>query len=328
MPLPASDWREWAGTDDFLDCLGERLRRLAPNSVVDSLIADALDDTSWKSIARLDASTRLCSVLYESGAVSRGHSAEKCLHSLCNSEPDNSPIPPKYWSAAALPAQADSQDSTELLLVSGAIITRVTAESEDTTARSSLVEENEDLALAPTLGAIRTPEKSPAKYLWQTLTTDRKHSLPLLGAAITFAAVVTLIEAVSFRGLIDLWRELVLPLHRLAAISLVIALSFSLLLIELPVSLSLQRLGRHLEMKLRVNFLYKLPRLSEQYLNSRLISDMAERVHRVSHIRLLPGLAGEALKVSCLLLFTGAALIWLDPSSYLVVTAALLISSD
>ena len=53
----------------------------------------------------------------------------------------------------------------------------------------------------------------------------------------------------------------------------------ALLLLDLPLTSGMLRLGRHLEARLRVAFLEKLPFLGDRYFRSRLTSDMAERGH-------------------------------------------------
>ena len=60
-----------------------------------------------------------------------------------------------------------------------------------------------------------------------------------------------------------------------------VGLASALLLLEIPVTSSLLRLGRRLEIHLRLAFLEKLPRLSDRYFQSRPKSDMAERSHSI-----------------------------------------------
>ena len=62
--------------------------------------------------------------------------------------------------------------------------------------------------------------------------------------------------------------------------------------------LGLGRLGRHLEARLRLAFLAKLPRLGDRYFQSRPTSDMAERSHSVHRLRLLPHLGGQIIHVA------------------------------
>ena len=118
-----------------------------------------------------------------------------------------------------------------------------------------------------------------------------------------------MVEAILFRGLLDAGPG------RLAALAAIIAFSSALLFLEIPLATSLLRLGRHLEIRLRLAFLEKLPRLSDRYFQSRPKSDMAERSHSIHLIRRLPELGGQLLRYSLEIVFTAAGIIWIDPRS-------------
>jgi ABC-type transport system involved in cytochrome bd biosynthesis fused ATPase/permease subunit len=88
----------------------------------------------------------------------------------------------------------------------------------------------------------------------------------------------------------------------------------ALLLLEFPLATGLLRVGRHLEARLRLAFLAKIPRLGDRYFQSRLTSDMAERCHTAHTLRLLPDLGGQLLRTTCELVLT-VGIAWLDPAS-------------
>ena len=94
-----------------------------------------------------------------------------------------------------------------------------------------------------------------------------------------------MLEALLLRGALDLGRDLGLVTQRLEALGVFFAFAGVLLLIELGVAGDLLRLGRHLEGRLRLAFLAKIPRLGDRYFHSRPISDMAERGHAVHQVR-------------------------------------------
>src|SRR4030095_13772097 len=87
-------------------------------------------------------------------------------------------------------------------------------------------------------------------------------------------------------------------------------------------AVGLWRLGRHLEARLRLAFLAKIPRLGDRYFQSRPTSDMAERSHSLHRLRLLPELGGQGVHVAAELVCTTAGLVWLDPSQALPVVLA------
>jgi ATP-binding cassette subfamily B protein len=127
------------------------------------------------------------------------------------------------------------------------------------------------------------------------------------------AAGSVVVEALLWRGLVDLSRDLSPVEQRLGALVVLLVFLGALLLLDLGNALGLGRLGRHLEARLRLAFLAKIPRLGDRYFQSRPMSDMAARSHSVHRLRLLPGLSGQLLHVTAELVMTTAGLIWLDP---------------
>jgi ATP-binding cassette subfamily B protein len=96
---------------------------------------------------------------------------------------------------------------------------------------------------------------------------------------------------------------------------LLLILLIALLGLAIAIASGLWRLGRHLEARLRMAFLQKIPRLSDRYFQSRLTSDMAERSHSVQALRLLPSLGGQLMRSTFELALTTVGIIWLDPAS-------------
>jgi ATP-binding cassette subfamily B protein len=87
------------------------------------------------------------------------------------------------------------------------------------------------------------------------------------------------------------------------------------LFVERPLIGGALRMGRTLDLRLRVAFLSKIPRLDDRYFRSRLLSDMAERGHTLHQIRSLPLLGVRLLTASAQLALTVAGIAWLQPSS-------------
>jgi ATP-binding cassette subfamily B protein len=131
-----------------------------------------------------------------------------------------------------------------------------------------------------------------------------------------------MVEALLWRGLVDLNRHLGSVEQRLGALGGLCVFISILLLLDLLNVMGLWRLGRHLEARLRIAFLAKLPRLGDRYFQSRPASDMAERSHSVHRLRLLPPIGGQLIHVSTELVMTTAGLVWLAPSQALVAVLA------
>jgi ATP-binding cassette subfamily B protein len=137
----------------------------------------------------------------------------------------------------------------------------------------------------------------------------------VLALAAVLLAGLGVVEAVVWRGVIDLGRDLGLVSQRLVAVALIAALTAVLLGLEGGLGAGLARLGRRLEVRLRLAFAAKVPRLVDRYFQSRPISDMAQRAHGLARVRDLPLLAGQAVQTAAALVLTAAAIAWFDPPS-------------
>jgi len=99
------------------------------------------------------------------------------------------------------------------------------------------------------------------------------------------------------------------------AFAAVVILIVGLLGLELPLAHGLRRAGGRLEDRLRRLFLRKVPRLPDRYLQTRPVSDMAERAHLLHRLRALPALVGDAARSGIEIAVVAAGLSWLDPRS-------------
>jgi ABC-type bacteriocin/lantibiotic exporter with double-glycine peptidase domain len=287
------DWREYAGSEDFLAPLRERLRELG----VGDLTADAVRDPSWRSLAALDAGVRMIASLVDSGALARG---EECGRVLQEFLKHDETIPEHYWSVRA---EGDGLIDDGLIM-QGAVLVRVIGRA---SARGDLQPE-----LA---AALEQPSARPGIELLRLLRADGAFTPVAIAIALALASAAVIFEAVLFRGLIGFGRSL---------FDVTVAFSAALLLLEIPLTTSLLRLGRRLEIHLRLAFLKKLPRLGDRYFQSRPKSDMAERSHSIHLIRRLPELGGQLLRYSFEIVFTAGAIIWIDAGAAPLAIAAAL----
>ena len=336
LPVPAAGWREWAGSAEFLGPLDERLAALKISGGARArLLATARADQGWRGLATLDAATRLLAAIMRTGSINSGKHAARMLEAFCRVAPDSDEenaltIPEAYWSVR--PCEADSDD--EQLLLRGAVLVRVKGAAAKKTALTKAnteVAANEDAAsppLSPELAAaLEERPVRPMRELLRMFSADGVMTPAALLVALLLAAGGVLVEIVLFRGLLDLGSQLVLSRQRLAAFSFLVLFLLALLLLDLPIASTMLNLGRRLELRLRVAFLEKLPRLSDRYFHSRLTSDMAERAQTIHRIRSLPELGSQFVRAGSSLLLTAAALAWLSPpsESLVVLVAALAI---
>ena len=81
----------------------------------------------------------------------------------------------------------------------------------------------------------------------------------LIALALLVAGPGVVLETLFFRSFFDLGRELMLGRQRAGAIGMLLAVIALFLLLDLPIVRGALRLGRHLEARLRMAFLRKMP---------------------------------------------------------------------
>jgi ABC-type bacteriocin/lantibiotic exporter with double-glycine peptidase domain len=285
--VATDDWREYAGSEDFLAPLRRRLQTLGIDN--QRAVAAAVNDPGWRSLAALDAGVRLLSSLVDSGAIHRGSECERVLYEFLGHDDT---IPEHYWSV---------RSSGDGLAMRGAVLVRALGLGDAAPSSAELS------------AALEQPSARPGVELLRLLRADGVFTPLIIASGLALAAAAVILEAILFRGLIGFGRSL---------FAVTIAFSAVLLLLEIPIASSLLRLGRHLEIRLRLAFLDKLPRLADRYFQSRPKSDMAERSHSIHLIRRLPELGGQLLRYGFEIVFTTAGIIWIDPAAAPIALAA------
>lgn len=300
--VPADGWREWAGTEEFLATLRMRMARLGLSSdAVQLLIDAALKDRGWRTLAAVDAAARMTASLVSAGGIRTGKEAGGILERFLET-PEQ--IPDNYWTVRPSPA---GDEGAEQLRFRGAVLLRVCGVAKVA---------DQAGALPPDL--VRTLQEAPARpgrELLGLLRADGLFTPSALAIAIGMAAGGVIVEALLFRGVLGLGRELGTAAQRIAAMAALALFTGALLALEFPLAAVLLRIGRRLEIRLRLKFLEKIPLLGDRYFQSRLTSDMAERSHSIHQIRHLPELGGQITRSVFELLLTTAAIVWLDPYS-------------
>ena len=329
--LPADAWRAWAETDEFLGGLRRRWASLAIGGAEgERLLMEALADPEWVPLAALDATTRMLTALVHGKGLRRGRQATRAMATFFSRASREDPtrpftVPAAYWMVCPAPP---NPDGTLSLRVRGAVLVRVSGQQASSPAPGgddTAPAQETPIPLPPDLvAALEEPPSRPGRHLLRLLRADGLLTPTMLGLGACLAAGGVLVEALLWRGLVDLTRHLGTVEQRLGALVALLVFVSALLLLDLVNGLGLGRLGRRLETRLRLALLAKIPRLGDRYFQSRPTSDMAERSHSLHRLRLLPGLGGQGIRVVAELLCTTAGLVWLAPShAPLVVLTAL-----
>jgi ABC-type bacteriocin/lantibiotic exporter with double-glycine peptidase domain len=299
--VSAADWREWAGSEAFLGSLRRRMAELRiRRTSIPNLIDVALRDSTWRGLAALDAGLRMASALVFSGAFRRGNQIEDVLAALLA---DVGGISPHFWFAK--PAPYDNST----LRMRGPVILHA----------SSFRGVEDRKSLSPELtAALHEPRVHALKELAGMLRLGGQSTVSILLLASITAGAGVVLEALLFRGLLDLGHLLPTLGQRVAAVTGLLVFFLLMLLLEWPLQSGWLRLGRMLETRFRVRFLEKLPRLQDRYFQSRLISDMAERAHNIHQLRLFPSWLDQVVRPISSIVLTVAAISWFFPHAVLL----------
>jgi ATP-binding cassette subfamily B protein len=349
FPVPADAWRDWAGSPGLLEPLRRRLSDLKVDQQgIDDLIASALADQSWRSLATLDAATRMTAAIVSAKGIEAGAAAQAVLQRFYSlnlagalpkvessggipalaGAPESLLIPSIYWSALPLvetEQQAAGLEPLQQLYLRGAVLVRILgrqkaldewAEAEPGKPKERAALPGIAAELPPDLqAALKEPVNRPELEVWKALKEDGLLTPAILGLALLLSTFGVTVEALLFQGMIRLAQAFSLLSQRLLAALVIVLFVAMLLVLELPISATILRMGRHLELRLRIAFLEKLPRLGDRYFRSRLASDMTQRAHDLRSLRMLPNLGVQLLRTFFQMVLTAIGVIWLDPIS-------------
>lgn len=319
---PAILWRAWAGSDELIAPLRQRLEQLGLNAPqVEALIGDALAEAGWQPVAALDAATRMTASIVLTGYLDRGAAAYRVLTHLLyqtlNESPDDTPaIPEGFWAVRPEPeselrTNAEASTGLEQLRLQGAVLLRIRGRLAAPTSDSLAA-----APLSPNLAAaLSEPAPQPLKQLWQLIRTDGLWAPSVGVVGVVISVTGTMLQAPLLQGLMVLAPEMLREGRRLDLLAFIMFFFLFLLLLDIGLSNIMSLIGRRLEARLRLLFLSKIPRLGDHYFHSRLTSDMAQRAYSLRQISSLPALGFQGVALACQLLFTTIGLCWLAPSS-------------
>ncbi len=309
-----ADWRAWAESDDFLAPLRRRMIEIGIDRALgEQLISAALAVPGWEKVGHLDAAVRMTGAVVVAGGLHAGGEASQLLRDTLARDP--SLVPEAYWSVRADPG-------AEMVSMRGAVLVRIAG----VRAATATAAEPGRAPLSPErTAALAEAQSNPARGLFRLLAQEGAIAPLARAGALALVTIGLVVEAVLLRGLFDVGRSLVVGGQRLGVMAVLLVFSMALLCLELGISGGVLGAGRRLETRLRIAFLEKIPRLTDQYFRSRLTSDMAQRSHAVHALRQLPSLASRFVRAVFELLLTVGGIIWLDPANLpLAVTAAVL----
>ena len=316
VTVPGEEWKAWASSDAPATILTNTLSALGHRQP-DRLVREAVHSADWRVLALLDAAARFTAAMVARSGVKRGAQAARLVKALMTRTFDGdgaarSVIPAEYWNARPTDEASDTDAR-----VSGAVLLRVAAAGSRADAAAYAGRSREVAAAA----AEQTP-----KPLGRLLAYLRDEPVvPFVMAAIALGALgaVLLVEGLLLRTVVEFQAQLGPADQRVRAVFYLALFGATVLLLESRIAAALRRYGRVLEIRFRMALWQKLARLNDQYFRSRLVSDMAERIHAVHHLHAYPELMGRFIRSVIALVLTSAGIVLIEPHSARVVLGAL-----
>src|SRR5208282_2772305 len=275
---PLDVWREWATSEKFLKPLRRKLSDLGcSNSQTLHLTERAAGDNGWRLLATLEASVRTVEALVLSRSLKRGSEAstlvEKLFEDSQATDHAKPAIPSHFWSVSGAPC---AEDGSEQIYFRGAVLVHASRRREEAEPKVTAVpaqavpgQEESSPAVSPEIAAARQqPQTEPYVELFRMLKVDGVLTPACMTTALMVASIGVMIEALLFRGLLDLAHKLGAPVQRMAMIGAVVLFVAGMLTVEFPMASGLLRIGRKLEARLRIAFQEKIPRLGDRYFHS------------------------------------------------------------
>lgn len=317
VPVPAAQWRTDTAAPIFLNALRARLDGLLiSNAQIEQWLADASADATWQTLARLDAAVRMTDALVNAGAIRRATEATRVVERFFRDTAHI--IPPQYWSVEPNPGAADELLQHGILLMH-ILGLRLTPETVTVPPPAKPLEAERTGRQEQPDARVKAPQD--ARSLRQVLDLMRADGLvtpAILSIALVLATIGIMVQALLFQGILDLTALLRDQTQRLIFLGAVFLFMLALFAVEIPINAILLRMGRRLEMRFRLRFLEKIPRLGDQYFQGHLKSDLVQRAHSLRQLHLLPELAVTLFRLGFQLLLTTLGIIWLDPDSALL----------
>ncbi len=318
--VPAAQWREWVATEDFQKPFRQRLKLIgASEQDATKLIDRSLKDDGWFTFGALDAATRLVQSVINAGGITSGSQAVKLLDTLFERTRTSTfdiytLLPSEYWFATPDLTSIDAKH--QRLILRGTVLLRASGPVNavaDLSPAAVDAEKSAPLSLE-LAAALREKPRHPLLTVLDLLKQDGVLAPLALVGAMIIAVGVVLIETLLFRGILDIAWILNQGCQRMAAVLALMAFVGVLMLIEAPINMETMRFGRHLETRMRMALLSKLPHLTDRYFQSRPVSDMADRSHAIQMTRNLPATGLHFLQTLWELMLTFVGVVLLDPT--------------
>jgi len=241
---PLVDWKEWATSEKFLRPLRQKLSDLGcSNNQTSRLTEQAAASNDWRPLATLEASTRTVEALVFTRSLRHGSEAGNLVEKLfadslaTDDHSKASLIPSHFWSVKEAPS---AEDGIPQIYFRGAVLVHASGRRQEPARKFVTMpgEENTDAAVSPEISAaLEQPQAEPYVELVRLLKADGVLAPACITAALLAASIGVMIEALLFRGLLDLAHKLGAPVQRVVMVGAALLFVAGMLMLEFPVGL-------------------------------------------------------------------------------------------
>jgi ABC-type bacteriocin/lantibiotic exporter with double-glycine peptidase domain len=310
--VTAEAWRKWAGSHGFTRVLKRRIRDLNVSARrTEDLLAMALADPTWKSIATLDAATRSVKALADAAGVRQLRNPAMLLGEYLEAAELAEEIPDEFWIVRPHESDAASLNYQGAVLLHARGAKPIAAETRG--------------AAAPPSGADEAPSR-PLRALLGSLRDDGLFNPLILLTLFLLNACAVTVSALLLRSLVAIGTRLVDRLHLVGAVVALVALLLILFAERMASARAIYRAARRVEMYFRREVLRKVPLLGDSYFQTRLPADVAERSHSIAGVRQFPFVAARVMSCAFEIILLAAGIVWLDPPLWPFAIAAVVVS--
>lgn len=328
------EWLEWALSDEMIRPLQGLIESIGiKREDAAQLVSQARDTNRWKDLAALDAAVRMAQELVGYKMIRRTPKNLSLLLRLMESalkQEFNDPtpaVPISYWQVIP----KFTPEKPNQLQIKGAVI--ISIKGMKTGLRPSRWDlnhsssgKNEDSKIDSFRLSLQEKPIRPFLEILRLLGEKNFRIISIFLILISASVLGTGMEVILLRSMIDIQSGLKTVFQQLGAYAFFLTFLVPLILIEWTLSRLSSSLGRKLELALRMEFYYKIPRLHDRFFRSRLVSDMAGRCHSVQFLREIPDFFLRILRTGLDLLLTVSLILIFFPSGKLQVLSFLVLS--
>ena len=297
----------------FATYIEKRLQRL---HLAPSLIDDVLDNMgdAWQDTAVLDAVVRFLHDLVDAGSLRRGKEAARVFRHLLSKERSElmELVPEAYWTF-----RRGTVDPHTIHFKGLSVISVVGPE---TAVPKKPPKSPRDLLNFSQMWA------PPEQIIWQVLREDGWLAPASVVLGLLVASMGLTVEIFFLQGLLQLGQQLSNTNQRATMLAALIFFFITLLILLVAIDSLGRQQGRRIEVRLRIAFLEKIPRLPIWFFLRTQVSSLTQRGYTLRSVHVLPDLAQKFLQTGFQIVFTAVGLIWLEPSGAPIVILLVLLT--